>query len=100
MATQPKCRKCGEACIWLEPEPGKFRIGDPLTGRPHYCKEPEPDVVQPVLKLEQRPRYDEPIERDDASQLARQIARLATAVESLCEEVRELRRDLVPTRRS
>lgn len=82
MPTKPTCRKCGAVCEWGDVD-GQWRLFE--GGVQHRCG-------QPALVSVQKPAYLEPqIERTDTEMLARQVARLATAVEMLTEELRERR---------
>lgn len=75
---QPTCRSCGRKCQWRKTPSGQWRLfeGD----EQHVCEA----VIPHVSELE---RYDEPIVRSDIELLARQVARLATAVEALVEQL-------------
>ena len=68
------CRNCGYEGIWSVTPNGKWRVFE-QDGKPHMCPK----------------GYGKPVERSDEYMLARQVARLATAIEDLVIELRERR---------
>lgn len=91
----PTCRNCGAVCEWGDVD-GKWRLF--TDGRPHRCI-PKAENIQPVLLAEMpaQAHDDEPVEQSDVQRLSRQVARLATAIEDLTDEIREMNRKRVST---
>jgi hypothetical protein len=73
------CKNCGEICEWKKLPKGKFFPHDIATGKPHKCKNIEDDT-EPEQELPED-SYQQPITLTDEFILARQVARLATAIE-------------------
>lgn len=90
------CKQCGKLLYWKPSEEGK-NLPYEATGERHRCpnwnRQAVPQPV-PVTPAEQPPvpRYDVPADVADTQRLTREIARLATAVEMLADEVRAMRR--------